>query len=166
MSYLGIAPLDHLLPYTPQDLRRGCSCLSHSVRSFPLPDLLRAHFMFLSVRPYTLPLFVSTTALPHVQRILPVVVVILYDAINTISHLPIQLLCDLIGAPHEEVYEPRICRIARSFQGGGERSSMAETTGGGRDGEGGDVAVPGEVVWIFVACGGWLVGRDGWCVWG
>lgn len=43
---------------------------------------------------------------------------------------------------------------------------MAESPRAGSDGERGDVAVPGEVVWIFLAGGAWGIGCYGGVVGG
>jgi hypothetical protein len=125
-----------------------------------LPHILSRNIPLLTPLPHRPPLLIPTQRLPHIQRILAIIIIILHPAIHSISHLPIQLLCNFITRAHKQVDEPRIRRVAGALQGGGERGRVAESTGAGRDGEGGDVAVPGEVVWVFDAGGGGRIGRD------
>lgn len=109
--------------------------------------------MLLPVLAYVLVPDVSAAWLPHIQRVLAIVVVVLHHAVHAVSHLSIQLLCYLVARAHEEVDEPRLVRIRGFLERIGETRRVAEATRRGCDGERGDVAVPGEVVRVGVGVG-------------
>jgi hypothetical protein len=61
-------------------------CSNPSIAS---PYVLGADFELLPVNSDALPIFVPTTALPHIQRVLAIVVIVLDNPVNAISHLAI-----------------------------------------------------------------------------
>lgn len=99
--------------------------------------------------------------LPHIQRVLAIIIVILHLAIHTIPHLAIQLLGHAITLPHKQIHKPRVRRVASLLETRGERGRVAEAACAGGHGERGYVAVPGEVVWVGV-CGGGVGVYGGW----
>jgi hypothetical protein len=57
--------------------------------SMTSPYVLGADLELLPVDSDALPIFVPTTALPHIQRVLAIVIVVLDNPVNAISHLAI-----------------------------------------------------------------------------
>lgn len=118
-----------------------------------LPNILRPDPNLLTPLPNTLPLHIPTQRLPHIKRILPIIIIVHHASIDTVAHLPIQFLCDVVACSDEEIHEPGIVCITAFFEGLCESGCVAETAGGWRDGESRYVAVPGEIVGVGV-CGG------------
>ena len=129
----------------------------------PSPHVLRQHLKGLSIVPHVGPVLVPAQRHAHVEGVLAVVVVVLDLAVDAVAHLPVQLLGHGVALAHEQVDKPGILRVAGLGQRVGEGGRVAQAARAWRDGEGGDVAVPGQVVWIWVGVRGVGVhlGREG-----
>lgn len=115
--------------------------------------------MILPILADMLLVLVPTQRLPHIQRILAIVVIVQHAPIDRIPHFRVQLLGDLVAGAHKQVHEPGLGGIGLLLQDLGEPRGVAEAPRGRRNGERRDVAVPGEVVGVWV--GVWVVGGDG-----
>jgi hypothetical protein len=110
------------------------------------------------ILPHMRSLNVPTQDLPHVKSIALVIVIADHPSIYRVPHLPIQLLCNYIFTSDKQINEPGIVRITLLFECLREECGVAEPTRRRRDGEGGDVTVPWEIVWVRVCF--WVVGLD------
>jgi len=113
------------------------------------PDLFRFHLVILSILPQRLFFDISLERLPHVKRILSVAVIRHDSSVHTVAHSLIQFYRGFVALAYEKVHEPAVFFLADGFQGGGESRCMTQSARTGRDGQTGDVCVPGEVVGII-----------------
>lgn len=118
------------------------------------PDVFRANLVIHTVLPDMLLLDVPLHRFPHVVGVLAeqrgvggvVAIVVLHNAVDAIAHALVEGDGLGVGAPHEEVDEPGVVGVGSGLEVLGEQLADAEAAGGGCDGYGGDVRVPGEVV--------------------
>lgn len=101
---------------------------------------------------------------PHIKRILIILVIRHHPPVNRISHLSIQLLRNHVLSSDKQIYKPRIMGITLLFQCRREECRVTESSRRGRDGEGGYVTVPGEVIGVWIRF--WVEGFDWGGIWG
>jgi hypothetical protein len=113
------------------------------------PNILRRNRHILPTLPNRSPFLIPFQRFPHIKRILAILIILLNPPINTIPHLAIQLLCNIVTRAHKQIHKPRIRRIARALERTRQRGCVPETARRRGDGQSGNVAVPREVVWVF-----------------
>ena len=65
---------------------------------------------------------------------------------KNIPHPLIHIHGDLIPRPHIEIHKPSVVDVGAALEPFGQTARVAESAPGGRNGQHGDVAVPGGVV--------------------
>lgn len=132
--------------------------LNHYGSSSISPHLIRINVNILSSLSHSISIFIPTQWLPHIKSILIILIIRHHPPIYRISHLFIQLLRHHVLGPNKQIDEPSIVGITLLFQCCGEERRVAQSSRRGRDCEGGDVAVPGEIVWVWIRL--WVEGFD------